>query len=301
MEYSLRQARYSNPDSQIILLGDESNDRFDFVTHVNMKDYFSSAQKFAEVYRHFSSNSYNYELFCFQRWFALDEYMEESGIDEVFVIDSDIMLYVDMTTFMKKFNGSGAETGFFYQDNLAANACSSYWTQAMLKRFCEYMIYMYTDNLSYLKEWWAEFSSRKQLGGICDMTAAGMFNNDTPELAKLNFHDCFGDSTFDGNINIPDGRCQNEYKFKRIKEVFVKDNLPFVYNIQSGKAVLFNTLHFQGPAKYLIARFYTGARFKGKILLDIKFFFANIAAFWYIKLKIRYRFAWVFDLLNRRK
>ena len=35
------------------------------------------------------------ELFCFQRWFVLYEFMKEQKIDKVFCMDSDVLLYTD--------------------------------------------------------------------------------------------------------------------------------------------------------------------------------------------------------------
>lgn len=103
MEYSLRQAKYSNPDSELILLGDEANDRFDFITHVNMKNYSSSANDFAKFYKHYSTNPYHYELFCIQRWFILNEYMNEKNIDKCFVCDTDVMIYSNIDKALEPF------------------------------------------------------------------------------------------------------------------------------------------------------------------------------------------------------
>jgi hypothetical protein len=43
LKYALKQARKFNPDSPIYLLGDESNNHYPFVIHVNIADYSASA------------------------------------------------------------------------------------------------------------------------------------------------------------------------------------------------------------------------------------------------------------------
>ena len=68
MEYSLRQAKHTNPDTEIILLGDDVNDRFPFVTHVNIKDYFNGASEFAKIYKHYSTNPYSYNSRVSSEW-----------------------------------------------------------------------------------------------------------------------------------------------------------------------------------------------------------------------------------------
>ena len=56
LEPALRQARKFNPNNPIYLISDESTNHYDFIEHVNITDYMSSAEKLAEVYVHMSIN-----------------------------------------------------------------------------------------------------------------------------------------------------------------------------------------------------------------------------------------------------
>src|SRR5262249_30828755 len=52
LRYALAQAKTSNPNSAIYLLGDASNNRYDFAEHRDLRDYFAGADEFAKIYRH---------------------------------------------------------------------------------------------------------------------------------------------------------------------------------------------------------------------------------------------------------
>ncbi|MBP2660315.1 MAG: hypothetical protein H6Q69_3347, partial [Firmicutes bacterium] len=57
LQYSLLQAKKSNKDSDIILIGDDSNNKYSFVKHANINDS-QSGQDFAKIYQHMSFNDY---------------------------------------------------------------------------------------------------------------------------------------------------------------------------------------------------------------------------------------------------
>ena len=78
----------------IILIGDNDNSIIKkHCSHYNYKDYFNYANEFIEIYQHFSTNHYWYELFCFTRWFVLYEFVTKHKIDKFFLIDSDVLLF----------------------------------------------------------------------------------------------------------------------------------------------------------------------------------------------------------------
>jgi len=52
--------------------------------------------EFSNVYKHLSTNDYNFELMCFNRWFILLNYMKAKNINMCFHIDSDVLLFSDV-------------------------------------------------------------------------------------------------------------------------------------------------------------------------------------------------------------
>src|SRR5262249_37022144 len=103
LRYALAQAKTSNPNSAIYLLGDASNNRYDFVEHRDLRDYFAGADEFAKIYRHYSTHGLDFELICFQRWFILRDFVVAHGIEQCLYLDSDVMLYADATSDVQKF------------------------------------------------------------------------------------------------------------------------------------------------------------------------------------------------------
>ena len=93
LKYVLSQIAHTNPDANIILMGDESNKNCRFTKHVFLKDYWNMANDFAQVYTHLNSTSVEYELFCYQRWFCVYEYMKAHNLEDVFSLDSDVLVY----------------------------------------------------------------------------------------------------------------------------------------------------------------------------------------------------------------
>lgn len=105
-------------------------------------------------------------------------------------------------------------------------------------------------------------------------------------------------STFDINIGVQHQEVLDNYKFKYGRKVVTwENNFPFCYSYKYNTKIRFHLLHFQGPAKYLMAHFYKGNNFSNKIFYDIKFFMLNILAYIYKTLRIRYRFAWIFKII----
>jgi hypothetical protein len=302
MEYSLRQAKYSNPDSEIILLGDKSNDKFDFITHINLEDYFSSASEFSEVYKHYSTNPYNYELFCVQRWFVLKEYMKQNNIEECFVCDTDVMIYSNIEEALNPFKEN--DVALLKHNDESFLLGISFLKLDSLESFCSYTMNSYkSDNrVKEFEKRYLEIISKNTVGGISDMILAANWLHDTNDENYVNLAKIENNTTFDRHVGTPSQVEDDKYKFRHGRKVITwQNNFPHCYSYKYEKDIRFHLLHFQGPAKYLMAQFYMGNSFAGKLRLDTKFFFANIAAFWYKTLRIRYRFAWLFNIIFKLK
>ncbi len=303
LEFSLRQAKHACPNSEIILLGDSLNDRFDFVTHVDIGEHFKGAEAFASVYRHVSSNPHGYELFCFQRWFILEEFLRSSGrSQEAFVCDSDVLLYSDLDR-IADLHFRGHDLCLSFLDDKVYSAATSYWKLPALASLCRFMEGFYKDSArtSAIEELWKERWAQGRLGGYCDMSIITDFCKSEPQLKLSNLVDVFEGSTFDNQVNTPDGYgCS--YLFKRGAKVFSwRDGVPYCRSLKDGCEIRFHSIHFQGPAKFKTSGFYGGPDFPGRRLLALKFMLLNFMAFWYGALKIRYRFAFLFKLIASLK
>ena len=252
LKYSLGQSKKSNPESTVYLIGDSSNNCYDFVEHHSLSEYSNAADDFAKIYKHYSSNAIKFELYCFQRWFVLKEFLISNKLEKCLYLDSDVMLYVDVTEEQVKFEQYDftlchmSSGGTFFLNRIDA-----------LESFCQFLmdVYKKKDRYNYDKMV-AHFMVRRKnslRGGVCDMTAFELYNFSHLGVAGEMIQIIDG-SVYDSNINrpYPGFEMSNE-----IKKITWKNDLPYGTHVRTGCEVKFNTLHFQGKAKSLMKQFYT--------------------------------------------
>ena len=303
LEFTLRQAKFTSPSSEIILLGDDANVRLgSVVRHVNIRQYFKSAAEFEKVYQHFSTNPYNYERFCLLRWLVLEEFMLSSGYQEVFVCDSDVLMYADIND-INAGMFSTKDAGLAIYGPECASAGISYWKLPALSKFCKLLPTFYTDEtkLNKIKALWEYNRANNILGGFSDMTAVTEFYHSCGPEKICNLIAVYENSTFDTHINIPTGGDDEVYRFRMGKKLFKwKSGIPFCFSETRNTDIRFILIHFQGPAKFMTAFYYSGPWFKGRLKLTVQYIGLNTMAFWYKTLRIRYRFAFVFDYFFKK-
>jgi len=254
LKYSLAQARSFNPNSPIYLLGDAANDRFDFVDHQPISKYLEEATEFAKVYRHFSTNPYNFELFNFQRWLILKNFLASNRIEKCLYLDSDTLLYTAVTEDSAKF----AQFDFTVSHQNSGNTFFLNRVEG-LNDFCCFLFDLYTKKDKYhYDKMLAHYAVRRRhgfTGGVCDMTAIKYYREthfgQSREVAEV-----IDGSVYDPNITLTAPGFEME---NGIKKLTLKDGIPYGIHIRTAKEIKFNSLHFQGwETKKLMERFYTG-------------------------------------------
>jgi len=263
MEYTLRQCKYSNPDSTLILLGNQDIN-LPFVNYHKLDEYASSAVSFEKVYEHFSTNSLSYELFCFQRWFYIYDFMLANQLDEVFVCDSDLMLYKSVADYKEWLEKNDQFAAFCIADqsydslHWCGSAHSSYWTLEGIKAFCDYMQNAYINEKATLRLKWDMHIQNNMKGGVCDMTLLYLFFCKHPNKI-INLLKITPDKrSFDNNINESHNWSQNEYLVNdKTKSVVIDGKFIKIKN-KEGDLIDFYSLHFQGKAKRYIKKYYLG-------------------------------------------
>jgi hypothetical protein len=253
LKYSLAQAHVSNPRSTIFLLGDPSNDVYDFVEHQPMAEYFNDAGKFQKIYKHYSTHGIDFELICFQRWFILREFLIAHNVSQCLYLDSDTMLYADVTKDWKKFEQ--------FDFTLCWNSIGCVFFVNRLKgldEFCQFLMDIYgSKNKFYYDRMVAHYAVRKKhhlAGGACDMTAFQFYSEGNFGQMGEASHIIDG-SVYDPNINMPHPGFEME---NGIKKIIWKDRQPYGRHVRTGEQIKFNSLHFNGHAKKLMSEYYTG-------------------------------------------
>lgn len=261
LNFSLNQVKATNPENPVYLITDNITNRYAFVNYIDINKYKKGSDAFADVYKHMSTNSFDVELFCFQRWFILREFCAYHKIDAFLYLDSDAMIYCNIDTTFSRFN----DFDFTTSKNLGPH-CTYFSSLQKLIKFCDFVPKLYTDpqlKERFLKKY--KYHIENDLpGGVCDMTAFNEYISE-PGVKAKDLFEIENNELFDDNINDSDG-----FKMKNAIKDLTFDN-GFYYGDMNGRKIKFNLLHFQGPAKKRMAEFYTGKgldAFKRKIKMD---------------------------------
>lgn len=265
LEFSLRQARAASPESEIILLGDASNDRFPFVRHVDLAAFPDA--RLGAAYRHRSTNGEAFERACFDRWLALDVLLSRDAMADALVLDSDVMLYATEAEIRRTHVGAAAcalsrpeqPEPFAW----SASPHASYWTAAALADFCAFLRASFDAPFAPYDDKWRHHVEAGIGGGVCDMTALYLWAEARPDVASL--ADVRGGAAFDHNLNVADNAVPAEYRTDAAGKVLSwTDGRPFGFSERLGAPVRFYGLHCQGHAKGRMPGFYTGPDFDGQ-------------------------------------
>lgn len=238
LTYTLQQAKLSNPSSDVILLGKDVNKKYclGIASHARIDDYMQNAHSFAKFYQHLSTNSYEYNMFCFQRWFVLLDYMKNKRIQKCCYMDSDVMLYTDIN--------QPAYSQFAFEFS---------WTsivdQNSLERFCNLILSSFGNPVQFTKL----VQYTHQIGQVhngqplvSDMVLCALYLQGLGQFTHT--HGLFGNSFFDGNIShplrIPPGYDEVETIEGKKKVIFNNGSL---YCRSKDVYIQVNSLHFQGP------------------------------------------------------
>lgn len=272
LNFSLRQAIASNPDSDVFLIGSQPLD-IAGVTFLDLFSYFEEAIKFEQKnYFHMSSATYQFELICFQRWFVLKAFMEQHELKEVFVCDSDVLVYSNLSDVMQADYPDSDLCLAMKLDQLeyqfAYAAHVSYWTQDSIRLFCDFLGKFYTSHFEQIRYKWNYHCEHRIPGGICDMVGLYFFVKSLSKNTKVsNFLSVTNGACFDDNMNTSANDLDDSYELKEyflentIKKITWKHSKPHGHHLKLNRDILFHALHFQGDSKTMMLDFYTGEEF----------------------------------------
>ena len=233
------------------------------VTHISVSKIhscFKGALKFESMYQHMSGNRLNFELISFQRYFVLECVMVSYHIEKVFLVDSDVLLFSNVTLDNNLFYHSCDALVISLktpdQAGFVASAHSSYWNLKTLTAFTKYLEASYTTNIKDLEDIWDRYTasfknSSIHFGGICDMTLLSRF---VRMVQKSNsFTICNGIHSYYKNSGIFDVK-------RGFESSSFKQNLLGIPYFQLGNdRIIIKSLHFQGNSKSLLVGGVEGA------------------------------------------
>lgn len=236
--------------SNVFLIGDSSND-CDYIKHCNINDYNKSSihTEFKKHFKNLSPNSYDNELFCFERWFIILDFCLKNNIKESFGVDSDVLIYKDLNTLKDVFQNKDFSL-IRLLGKFAGPQCS-YFKTTSLEKYCNFILNFYKNRFFELENLYAQFKSEKNISGISDMVLLALYAEENPD-SYIDFdYDEKRNYCFDENISCPAG-----FEFKNGKKnVIFKNNIPIIKRADSKKEVEFYMLHFQGSSKKVMEQY----------------------------------------------
>jgi hypothetical protein len=271
LKLAISQIKSVMPSAMIHLISDKPfSDKL--VNNHFLNLYKQSALEFEELYFHRSSNIYDFELFCFQRWFILRDFVKTNHINgRILYLDSDVLLYNDILSKIDLGEKQMSVTrGYGPQYSLFKNYQS-------IKHFTDFMMHYYRDNncVQYLEKWWEErFVKTGKAGGVCDMTILGLYNDNGNCLDLFYLNKGYFNTSVNGISN--DAKLLGHRTSVLNLNSFENKN-----NIATLNKIELNALHFQGSTKILMSIYYTGKdsfyiNLLGRINLLIQPFFGVI-------------------------
>lgn len=248
LQTAIKQSKKFN--SFIFLIGDTSNQKYcdNWVSGESLitPSYYSFVEKFENL----SSNSYEFELGCFRRYFVLQQFMEKNGFSEVVTVDSDLLVFADLCNF--DFGSVDIACDWTLSGDCASPQCL-YITKETLDKFIEFLPYFYTEKKDILLKKWNYHVQNNVPGGICDMTLLYHFLMNT-DLKKLNLFEYTKYGVFDDNLSETDGgRYKTEnYLHKWTLKKIIKSKEGYCFITQDNRTIPVLTMHCQGIKKCLM-------------------------------------------------
>lgn len=258
LDLAIAQAKKYNPDCEILLFGDESNNNIPDATHYNINDYFGLATDFDNVFFNNSPNRRSYELFCFQRWFIIREFMiKHPEYDKDFIYcDSDTLLFSNAIEDLEQLSPRLIATESW------ESPAFTFFKKGTLTDFCDMIMWLYTtkEGLDTLIHYINRYDKESFKQGISDMTAFKHYTT------ILRFGQCIDAQVpvsswskkeqeasslfcYDHNINIDNGFLTDLMGRKKVTFI---NNIPYCVYKKTESNVRFKGIHYQGDAKYMM-------------------------------------------------
>lgn len=264
---AIKQLLKYNNSQNIIFLTDDKEATKQYlqmdIIYENIADYHEWAEEFAKIYQHMSYNKYEYELFCFQRWLILLEYIEKNNIDLFWHIDSDVLCYCDFSLYY--------DQNLNKEDFCYVGSCGHVfiWSKKWLSAFKDFLFLSYKQNITLLNQYftWEKISIITRNNGsvyedktncVTDMTLFYLFiksiqeNGSDIRCSDIGIVNKW--IVFDNCIHMKEG-FQYWFWLKKIK----KDKQWFYWYIKNKnknkQKIYFKALHFQWKYKKLMSFF----------------------------------------------
>lgn len=274
LQYTFNQILQSNPDSDIILIGDDKNKHYEKlgIRHVDMKTCEKTAKAFERIYTHLSVMGGFVERICFERWMYMRDFILNEGIDGRFCcLDSDVLVYGDITKYCDDYCPDADVTlhGKF------GPGCNVFKNVNVLTKLVD-NIFKYYTTPELLDKLRLIYTERKQ--NVTDMTMIEAFVDEC-NITSYDLLNIVDGKTFDSHIGkISDDRFE---KNGLLKKIYIESKKIYCFETSTHKKIEMISLHIQGRYKMYMFKWYTGDKKK------VPFQFAAVARMLYMKARLK--------------
>lgn len=221
-----------------VIIGDAAA-RCEGAEFCDIADLSGGAQSFTAVYTHRSVNDEHYELFCFERWFLLREYMRGSN-ESIWVLDHDVMAFsglLDLGLYIEWSCGQGP---------IMSNSAWSCFirNEASVGLLTDYFMSVYCNPAALDR-----LSLKYAINGVPHLSDMVLLD-EFAATAQEGFLDLANRGVIigvDNNIRASGGiLLANDHK-----DIFFEGYIPYG-KLEGGGRRQMRSLHFQGPSKFLM-------------------------------------------------
>lgn len=247
LSHTIAQARASNPNSIIYLIGDAGSAYYSGITHINYKNYFDEAAQFESVFENINNESrmYSIQLFLFQKHIVLRSFLRKNNIQQCFLIDTDVLIYESLhkySPYFKNFEmtvsyGTVANYGLAHPGSMFINNVNILDSLIAII----YEIFKPNSELNQKIRAWAD--------GVSEMNALGILHERFPELVGNTNR--IIDNWAIQHTMLTDTYVERE---KDHVKIYWDGNRPYGIGVGelAGKQIYFPVLHFHGHLKKIM-------------------------------------------------
>lgn len=255
LKASLQKASESNAGGRVILLGDESNASIGIGEHHRHRDESLQADipEFHALYQHLSSSQgFDFERFCIERWFLVRNFMRREQLSRCLVIDSDVLLFCDVPAESERLQNFAMTFGRWDAVRNLPH-CNFIGCLQGIESFCDYVLETYRDperltrlknaNHKKLNQFWISDMSL-----FYDWASQGAF-----PIAMIDEPHEHG--AFDSAIDSTGGYLRSGYLpglIRQWKKIEFREGRPYAFLQADGQPVRMKCLHYHGVFKMLM-------------------------------------------------
>jgi hypothetical protein len=257
LPYVIKVAKRSNPDREIILLGDRDNE---YLTALGVSHHCLASLRDSPELRHFNRLYHRivnprypkpaWAEFVLQRWYMINTFIIEHGIDQFWTFDSDNFILTDLTPFEAQL------AQYDCTSQCSARCLNGFVSNKIIvQRYVQKMNELLSDH-DYIQSWKAKYATNPELF-YNEMEAFAVFVKHESirnfHLAQIRDGAMFDDSiTYDNGMELYNGTI----KGRRVKKLYMYDGRIYCRHLASNSFVRMNNLNLSWMPKYIFPRLF---------------------------------------------